>query len=190
VEHSRDAYNTLAAKGWLGYAYLEKGDAREALPLLGWAADQGRQFGYKAIISWFYGWWSEALRLTGDTEKARDVALQGLELASEGQSLYGAGFARRVLGRLAQAAGDHAGAKDHLRGALDAFAAVESRFEVGRSHLDLAALARARGDGDSARTHVQQARAIFGAWPATLALGPAAAPGVLPGGRGGASKLR
>jgi len=75
---------------------------------LEWTARQGRQFGYKAIVSWFYGWWSEALRLTGAAVRARDVALEGLELASQGQGLYGAGFGRRALGRLAQDAGDHA----------------------------------------------------------------------------------
>ena len=128
----------MAATGWWAYAYLEKGEAREALPRLEWAAHQGRQFGYKAIVSWFWGWWSEALRLTGEADRARQVALEGLDLASEGSNLYGTGFGRRVLGRLARDAGDLAVAEEQLRAALDVFTAVESRFEVGRSHLDMA----------------------------------------------------
>src|SRR5262249_49271283 len=125
VERSRDFNSRLAAIGWLGYAYLENGEGAEAARLLEWAVEQLRQAGYTAVVSWFLGWWSEALRLTGQVQKARSVATEGLDLASAGPYLYGVGFARRTLGRLARDAGDDAGAEDQLRGALDAFVAVE-----------------------------------------------------------------
>jgi class 3 adenylate cyclase/tetratricopeptide (TPR) repeat protein len=161
LARSRDAVNTAAATGFLGYAYLEKGDAAQAARLLEQGAQQFRQFGYKAVLSWFDGWLSEALRASGQTEKARDVALESLEIARDINSLYASGWARRVLGRIAQAQGAISEAEAQLEEALDDFVRVHSRFEAGRTHLDLVELAHTQGKQEAATRHLAEAHSLF-----------------------------
>jgi class 3 adenylate cyclase/tetratricopeptide (TPR) repeat protein len=163
LEHKPDPYTTAIALGFLGYAYLEKGDTTEAIPLLEQSVEQFGQFRYRQIQSFITAYLSEAYLLHGHLEKARDLAIQGLELARGFTFWYGVGRSLHVLGRIARASGALAEAGSYLQEALQTFASIPCRFEAGRTHLDLAALAHALGNPEIAVTHYNEAHALFGA---------------------------
>jgi tetratricopeptide (TPR) repeat protein len=104
---------------------------------------------------------SEAYLLNGQLEKARHLAMQGLEGIRVAQYRLGIGWAQRSLGRIAQAKGALSEAETHLNEALETFASIHARYFVGRTHLDLAALAHAQGKREAAATHLQEAHSLF-----------------------------
>ena len=156
-----DPLHTALATGWLGFAYLEKGDAAEAIPLLEPAVRQFGQYEFRPMEGWFTSYLAEAYLVNGDLDKARDLALHALDLSQKAKFRYGAGWAQRALGRIAQAGGAPSEAERHLKEALAIFEAMQARYHVGRIHLDLAALAHAEGDRKAAATHHDEARRLF-----------------------------
>jgi tetratricopeptide (TPR) repeat protein len=161
LERSPDPLNTAVALGFLGYAYLEKGDTSQAIPRLEQAAQQLGQFRFRQLQSWFTIFLSEAAFVSGDLMKARDPALQGLEIAKKVKFWFGVGWVQRLLGRITQASGVLAEAETHLTAALQSFASLQGRFEVGRTHLALADLAYAQGQMAAATTHLTEAHTLF-----------------------------
>jgi tetratricopeptide (TPR) repeat protein len=159
LELSPDPLTTATALGFLGYAYLEKGDADQAIPLLEQAAKQKAQFRYQQ--SWFTTLLGEAFLLSGQIVKARDLVLRGLELTRDVEYRYGVGWAQRTLGRIAQARGTFSEAETHFQEALQTFALIQSRFEVARTRLDLAKLAHAQGNHQAAATHLKETYHAF-----------------------------
>ncbi len=149
------------AKGTLGYAYLEQGEASQAIPLLEQSAQQWGAFGQRAMHGWMLTYLAEAYLATGYLAAAQDLARQGMAIASEARCLFALGCAQRVLGRIAQANGMLADATTHLTEALYTFTALEARFEAGRTHLDLAAVAYAQGHRPATTAHLVQAQAVF-----------------------------
>ena len=131
LERSPDPLNTAVALGFLGYAYLEKGDASQAIPRLEQAAQQLGQFRFRQLQGWFTIFLSEAALVSGDLGKARDLALQGVQIAREVKFWFGVGFGQRTLGQVTQASGTLAEAETHLTEALQSFASIQARFEVG-----------------------------------------------------------
>lgn len=154
-------HNTTLALGYLGHAYLEKGDVAQAIPLLEQAVLQLGQFQQRRVQSWFTIILGEAYLWNGHVEKARALASQGLEMTRDTKHRYGIGWAHRALGRIARAGGAFSEAEHHLHEALQTFTSIHARFEVGRTHLDLAALAHAQGNQQAAASHFQQAHSLF-----------------------------
>lgn len=161
LEQSRDAFTTIAATGWMGYAYLEKGDPAEAIPKLEFASNRCAQYGYRTLQLFFDVWLAEALRTDGQTERAGGVANEAVDAGREVGSPYVSAWALRVLGRMALSVGALEEAERRLTQAHAIFTEIESHFESGKAHLDLAELARLRHDEGRARQHVKAARAVF-----------------------------
>ena len=161
LERSRDAFNTLAATGWLGFAYRAKGDLARAIPLLDQAIQQLVQVGYQTLEGGFRAWLGEALYLNCEYEKACIMATQALQMGRELRSPYTVAYAQRVLGQIAQANGVMSESHAHLSAALDTFTAIQAHFEAGRTHLALAELAHAQGNRDAATAYANNAYALF-----------------------------
>jgi class 3 adenylate cyclase/tetratricopeptide (TPR) repeat protein len=161
LARSRDPLNTTAALGFLGYAYLERGDLPEAVQALEAAVDSLRKAGFRQMLGWFCAFLAEACLRTGKAAQGRLLAREALEIARETRFGYGAGLAQRALGRIARQAGTGGEAAEWLGEALATFTQLAARFEVGRSHLDLAALAADGGDDPAAERHLGLARDLF-----------------------------
>ncbi|MGH7320894.1 MAG: sigma 54-interacting transcriptional regulator [Candidatus Rokuibacteriota bacterium] len=161
IELSPDPLNSALALGWLGYAYLEKGDAAEARPPLTQALGLLGQFHFPQPQGWFTAYLADAYRLGRQHGTARELAGQAATLTRDARSVYGSGLARRVQGRIALDLGDLSEAEARLNEALDLFGSVPARHDVARTHLDLAALSRAQGRPEAVARHLDEAHAAF-----------------------------
>ncbi len=161
LQRAPDTASNAYASAFLGYAYLEQGDAIQALPLLEQAVQRFVQFQFRPFAGWFMALLAEASRCTQRLEQAQEMAQRGLDMARAIHHGYGIGWAQRVLGRVAQDSGRHTEATISLQEALQTFASIQMPFEAGRSHLDLAALTHAQGNQAAAATHLTQAYALF-----------------------------
>jgi DNA-binding NtrC family response regulator/tetratricopeptide (TPR) repeat protein len=161
IGRSSDPLNTAVALGHLGYAYLEKGDAARAVPILEQAVTQMAQFGFPQLEGRFATFLGEGYLLQGRPAEAREFVSRGLRLSAEARYWYGLGWARHSLGRVAEASGDLADAEQNFAEALETFTRIHARFMVGRTHLSLAGLAAARGNPEGATRHLQEAHALF-----------------------------
>jgi len=161
LQRSTDPLNTATALGFLGYAFLEKGDPIEAIPVLEQAIQLMSQFRYRPFQGLFTTFFAGVSLLKGDIDKARALANQGLELTRDTKYWFGVGSAQRTLGRIAQADGALSEAETHLKQALDTFASIQARFEVGRTRLALAELAHAQGNHEAAAAHLKEAHHLF-----------------------------
>jgi tetratricopeptide (TPR) repeat protein len=156
-----DPLHTALASGWLGYAYLEHGDAASAIPNLEQAVQGMRQWGYPRIEGLYTAFLAEALLAQNQLDRARDRAQQALIQCQAEAYAFGLGWAQRAWGRIAQATGALAVAGQHLADALATFAALPSRFELGRTHLALAVVAQAEHQRDAAVSQVTEAYQLF-----------------------------
>jgi tetratricopeptide (TPR) repeat protein len=161
LERAPDPLSTAQASGWLGYAHLEMQNPTKAVPLLEQAVRQLSQFRFRQLEGWFTAWLSEALLLSGQIEKALQLASQGVEIARHVGDGYGVGLAQRALGRIYQASGALSQAETHLKGALDTFTSIQARFEAGRTHLSLAEVAYAQGNQAGVTTSLREAQELF-----------------------------
>jgi tetratricopeptide (TPR) repeat protein len=143
--------NTTDALSFLGGAYLELGDARQAIPLLEDAVDRWTRFQHRPMLGWFTAVLGEACLLAGDIRRARELAERGREIAEAVGFKYATGWACRVLGRMARLHGNSDAAEVHLRAGLSAFLEIGALFEAARTLLDLAAGALARRDSTGGR---------------------------------------
>jgi tetratricopeptide (TPR) repeat protein len=161
LQHSPDPLSIAVALGWLGHAYLEKGDFANAIPLLQQSVQKLGQFPFAQFQGWFMICLAEGHRLNGEIEKALDLANQGLAITKGAKSSYGVGWSQRALGRIALARGSLSEAETHLNEALQIFHSLQARYDLGRAHLDLAALAHAQGKKAEAAMHLGEAHRLF-----------------------------
>jgi tetratricopeptide (TPR) repeat protein len=161
VEVARDVLYKTIATAFLGFAYMEKGDAAEAIAALEQTIPLFQRFRLRGYEGWFTAFLAEAHRLAGHLERAEALAGAAQRIATEASFPLGVGWAQLSLGRTAAARGDHGAAAARLDEALATFTAARSRYECARAHLDLAMVARAVGDGDAARRHLGAAYALF-----------------------------
>jgi len=161
LECAPDPLNTGVTLGFVGYAYLEKGDPLAAIAALEQAVQYIHHFRFRQLQGWFTTFLGEAYLLSSQIDKARNLVLQGLEITKDVKLWYGISWAQRALGRIAQARGNSKEAEAYLQEALQTFVAIQARFEVGRTHLDLAALANATGNREATTTHLADAHALF-----------------------------
>jgi len=158
-----DPTSTAYASAFLGYAYLEQGNAIQALPLLDEAVQRFTQFRFPPFEGWYTVLLAEAHRCSGQLDSARELAQRGLEIVRSIPYWFGVGWAQRSLGRIALAAGALSEAEAFLRKAAETFAAMPAPFELGRSRLDLAALARIQNRQEAVGTHLAEAYEHFSA---------------------------
>src|SRR4051794_2784723 len=159
LERSQDPLNTAAALGFLGYAYLEKGDLPRAIETLEKSTQRLRQAGMQQLLGWFSAFLAEAYLRSGRADEARDFAHEALAVTEGVRFRYGSGIAQRALGRIAQAEGHREEAAIWLQEALESFRSIQASFEAGRTRLDLA---RSAGPGAAeAATELGEARRIF-----------------------------
>ncbi|HEX2224551.1 MAG TPA: AAA family ATPase, partial [Thermoanaerobaculia bacterium] len=146
LERARDPLNTAAALGFLGYAYLEKGDLPQAEKALEDSIQRLAKAGMKQLLGWFSAYLAKIRLAQGRVKEARALASQGLTAAQETEFQYGAGLAHRTLGRVAQAEGRPSEALEQMEEALATFEALQVPFEAARTRLALANLAHSQGD--------------------------------------------
>jgi class 3 adenylate cyclase/tetratricopeptide (TPR) repeat protein len=161
LERAQDPLNTSAALGFLGYAYLEKGDLAPAIEALEDSVGRMKQAGMLQLLGWFSAFLGEAYLRAGRLAEARDPALEALAVTREARFGYGAGLAQRALGRIARESGDFEEARRWLQSALDDFAALQVPFEVGRTRLDLAQLAHLHKEPEEAARELGEAYRMF-----------------------------
>jgi tetratricopeptide (TPR) repeat protein len=165
------AYATML----LGFATLEHGDAHRARLLLEPVAEELEEFGFPQWHAWARTQAADALRIEGRLEEAVAAARRGLEIALQARYWYAAGFARRVIGRIAGDAGRLREADVELGEALVTFERIGATFEAARTRLDIARVARALADSARARREVRAARQAFDPLDAPLYQARAAA---------------
>jgi DNA-binding winged helix-turn-helix (wHTH) protein/tetratricopeptide (TPR) repeat protein len=161
LDTSPDPLNTAFALGWLGYAYLEKGDPGEALPLLQQAIAHMEHFQYQRLVGFYTILLGEAWLLHGDLEQASHFVRQGVELVRTAMYHMGIGWGQRALGKLALANGVFSEAEYHLLQALDTFVPLSARFEVARTYLALANVTYHRGQHGATTKHLTEAYNLF-----------------------------
>jgi class 3 adenylate cyclase/tetratricopeptide (TPR) repeat protein len=157
IERSRDPLNTAVATGFLGYAYLQKGDHGSAIQALRESMERLAEAGMRQLLGWLAVFLGEAYLAAGRLEEAREATAEALQVSQEAHFDYGAGLARRALGQIAMAAGERDEARQQLDQALETFRAMNAPFEVARTRLALAAGRSGRateaGGGDLAEAH-------------------------------------
>jgi tetratricopeptide (TPR) repeat protein len=161
LERAQDPLNTLAAMGFLGYAYLQQPDVPRAIKTLEECVRSLEDTGMAQLLGWFSTFLAEAYLAADRPADARRLAEQGLTNTKAAKFLYGVGLARRTLGQVALAEGDREAAARDLGQALEEFLRLRVPFEVARTHLDLAALCHGRGDHQGLSIHLQAAREGF-----------------------------
>src|SRR5499425_1715482 len=150
------------ATGFLGFAYMERGDGTQAILALEQAASSAASFGYRPLQSWFSAFLAESYRIDGRFDTAREIATKSLQIATDARVQVATGWARLCLGRVANATGAHAEAEQHLKVALETFAGIQSRYEMGRTQLDLAVATHAQGKREAATGFLRAAHELFG----------------------------
>jgi DNA-binding SARP family transcriptional activator len=160
LDLARDPMATGLVSGSLGFAYLERGDARAAVTLAR-VVDLLRSGQYRNGEARHLALLSEAHLLAHDATSARETAGRALELSQAAGMPFNIGLAQRALGRIARVEGDLDKAEGHLAQALETFTACSAVFEAARTRVDLAAVRAKTGDEAAAREHLQLAVATF-----------------------------
>jgi len=161
LDISPDPVDQALGMGFLGGAYLEMGDAVQAIPMLEQAAERYAQFRVRQFQGWFTALLGEAYLQRGDAERARAVAGEGLEIVTAIGYRWGIGWAERILGRIALARGLLSEAERHLGSALTTFTEMGARYDVARTRLDVAGLTHRRGERDATAANLEAALQLF-----------------------------
>jgi DNA-binding NtrC family response regulator/tetratricopeptide (TPR) repeat protein len=156
-----DPLTRAVALGWLGFAFVEHGDAARAIPALEASVQQHGVFRFPQFQGWFTVFLAEAYRLDSQLERAHATAREALEIARAARSLYGVALALRALGRVQLRAGAPAEATLTLQEALAMFEGMQARYDAPRVWLDLGEAALAAGNCAAAAEHWERARRRF-----------------------------
>jgi class 3 adenylate cyclase/tetratricopeptide (TPR) repeat protein len=159
AERAQDPLNRAAALGFLGYAHLEREELVEAEAALSEAVEAFRQAGMPQLLGWFSAFLADTRLRAGRAAEAEGLAKEALAATEAVGFRYGSGLAQRVLGRIAQAAGDRPAAEAWQAAAILSFESIGAPFEVARTRLEAA---RAAGPGTSeAAAQLGAARSAF-----------------------------
>jgi len=161
VHVARDVLYRAIATAFLGFAYMEKGDASQAIAALEQAIPLVQRFGLRAYEGWFTAFLAEAYRLAGRLERAEVLSSSALQIATEASFPLAVAWAQLSLGRIAAARHDLPAATARLDEALAAFTTTHSHYERARTHMDLAGIGRAHGDREATRRHLAAALELF-----------------------------
>ena len=160
-ERARDPMSQAAAEGYLGYAHLERGEARTALPHLERSAAGLAKLALRQVQGRVQAWLALAHLACGHLDEARAAARQSLEAARIADCRDVMAQAQSALGRIAAAAHAVAEARGHLMDALAGFEEIGARFEAARTRLALSELALSEGDRAAAGAELDRARELF-----------------------------
>jgi DNA-binding SARP family transcriptional activator len=166
VACAADPVTVALAENRLGQAWLEVGDAKEAVPPLRRALAAMDRFRFRPLEAVCAILLGEAQHLAGEPG-ARELVEWGLAIARDDDYRYWVAWGERSLGRMAAAEGALDDADARLRQAHRGFAEVPAPFEEGRTLLALADLALARRDRAAREAHLSSAHARFAALGAT-----------------------
>jgi DNA-binding SARP family transcriptional activator len=174
LDLSPDPLTTAYALGFFGIVHRECGRASEGIRLLERAIAQVGHFQSRHVEAYLSPFLAECYLLTGEAERARDVAQGALDLSRSVDYIVGVAYAERALGRIAHARGQLVEAGAHLERARAIFGSIEASYHLARTHLDLARLAHARGNGPGLLAHLDEAGRLFAAlgiarWTARVA---------------------
>jgi DNA-binding SARP family transcriptional activator len=161
IDVSRDRIAAALASGSLGLAYLERGDAETAVPVLRQAVERLISIPLRQGIVRHLVYLSEAYLLVGDATQALEAAREASRSNQNDGNPFNLGLVERALGRIAHASHDLDQAQAHLASALARFGGCGASFEAGRTRVDLAELAAARGDRETAGEYLRLAVAAF-----------------------------
>lgn len=182
LERARDPLNRAAALGFLGYAYLERGDQDRAIPTLEEAVTKLQEAGMQQLFGWFSIYLGEAYLGAERWREARERATEGLATTHAARFLFGEALGERALGRLALERATSASggrpkraadtdeleeAEDYLGRAHDRLKDLKASFEQARTLLDLARLTHLQSRADETARHLAAARDCFSRLGAT-----------------------
>jgi DNA-binding SARP family transcriptional activator len=167
VAAAADPVTAALAETRLGQAWLEVGDAPQAIPPLLRALAAMDRFRFRPLEMTCAISLGEARHLAGEPG-ARELVERGLAIARADDYRYWIAWGERVLGRVAAAEGALDEADAQLQRAHRGFAEVPAPFEEARTRLAMADVALARGDRTARDGHLSAARERF------VALGAAA----------------
>ena len=166
VASAADPVTVALAESRLGQAWLEIGDAPQAIPPLLRALAAMDRFRFRPLEAMCAILLGEARHRAGEPE-ARELVERGLEIARDDDYRYWIAWGERILGRMAAAEGALDDADARLWHAHLGFAEVPAPFEEGRTRLALADLALARRDRAAREAHLNAAHERFVALGAT-----------------------
>lgn len=155
------------ARGMLGLAYKEAGEAGRAIGELEHALGEFRQLraggGYRLgqIDGYFTAVLAEAYVLVSDPRRAAALADDALATGRAGKWAVAIAYAERATARAAWAGADLVRAAEHMGRALELFRSTEARFQIARTELSMGELQHARGDTESAAAYLRSAHAAF-----------------------------
>ena len=161
LDRAQDPLNTAAALGFLGYAWLQKGDLPKATETLEDSIRRLEAAGMRQLQGWFSAFLAEAYLRSGRSGEALPIAEQAVAVTLEARFWYGLGLARRSLGMICRVLGRHDEAREHLREAVEGFRSHRVPFEVARTRLELALLAHDSGDAAEAAAQLREAHRAF-----------------------------
>src|SRR6202008_1889853 len=121
VDTARNVLYRAFATGFLGFAYMEKADAPQAIAALEESIPLVKQFGLKTLEGWFTAFLAEANRMDGQLDRAEGLAEHGRLIATKASYGIAVGWALLSLGRTAIARGDLVKATDRLEQSLATF---------------------------------------------------------------------
>jgi DNA-binding SARP family transcriptional activator/tetratricopeptide (TPR) repeat protein len=161
LEYSPDPLNRADALGWLGLAYLEHGDAAEAVDVLEQSVEHWSRFRVRSVQGGFRILLGHAYLMQGDVDRAAKLAEEGCALTRDTHYLLSRGWGERLLALIAQTRGDQPGARALLEQALATFGSISADFEAARTRLLLAKVCAALGDRAAAAEAITLARDGF-----------------------------
>jgi tetratricopeptide (TPR) repeat protein len=138
IETSHDHFNTSRAIAVLGLAHARNGELREAIAALERAVAMASGSSLRTLQGMFLGWLSEAYRLNGDLVRAREAALEGIEMGTAVAFPFGLAAARRALGEMELASGEIAKGIEDLSAARDTYTSIDARYEAERTGARMA----------------------------------------------------
>jgi tetratricopeptide (TPR) repeat protein len=163
VALAADPVARASATVWLGAAYLENGDPKDAIRHLQDAIDQVERLHYRSrqMDGLLSALLSEAYLSKGEVKQAAALASTAHTAAVAGGFAVAVGYAERAAALVAMARDDRDESEAQVRRAIETFASVDARCQVARSRLVLAEVLARRDARDEARTELSTAREAF-----------------------------
>src|SRR3990167_6127861 len=161
LELAPDPFAQAVARGYLGYAHLQKQESTLAALHFQDAVNSWEAFHMPQLEGWIGAWLAEALLLEGDVGRARAQAGEALRAARAARFPFAISVALSAQGRIARAGGARDAGGGRLGESLEVLTGIAARYEAARTRLDLAEVVGARGDRDGARAHLKEACRLF-----------------------------
>jgi tetratricopeptide (TPR) repeat protein len=161
VDSTREPLTSSTLTVRLAWAYLESGDAKQAIPLLESAIALIEAVHYRSAVGQAVAFLAEARLRAGDLEQAKALGARALSAATKVAHPYGVALAHRALGCVAAATNELAAARHHFTEAHTLFAEMPAPVDLGSVSLALADVASRSSDPAEAAAHLAEAYQSF-----------------------------